>query len=904
MGESVKKRLGRSLLLKPLLFIAAVACLSIGLFLFISQRYITSHLEAEERIFRQGLISVVSAARSAIEPVLAEVRAGRLGREDAIGRIRPIVRSLTYEDRDGKNYVFMSTYDGTILVLPFSPAQEMMNRIELRDSRGTYILKTLINAAKTRPEGSFVRYYSPHFLRTPASPRGEIEEKLTYVIGLPEIECYIATGMYLDRFINEQKEMLIKLKYASILLLVVVLIPLSIAGSVIFFRNRQLLAETDTRRRAEDELKKSEEKYRSIFENAVEGIFQTSPEGSLISINPAFAHILGYGSPEELLDNVGNVSLIYADPFERKRHIETLNDRGVAKDYIVTLKRRDGSLVCVSANTRAVRDEQGNVIYYEGILEDITERRRAEEQLKESRERLRTVLEHSLDIIYQRNLRKGCYDYISPAIRDITGWSVEEFSRFDLESLFTLVHPDDAPALNNEIARAVNDCREKGRGTCGNEYRLKKKDGDYCWLADSITVLPDSEGNPLYLQGVVRDITERKRLEQRRRELEKSLSRADKLNAIGTLAAGIAHDFNNMLAAIFGYMEMALEKAKKTGQQQIAQYLSRSVSSLERARDLTGQLLTFTKGGAPRKSSLNVADFVKKSAVFSLSGSGILPVMDVDGSITCDFDEVQMARALNNIIINAREAMPEGGRINITVAGVAAQDIPEPYEKGDYVMILVRDHGQGIPRENIARIFDPFFSTRSAHSGLGLTATYSIVRQHGGFITVESEAGKGTVFSIYLPAARDRAAGEAMAPSGLKSGTRRVLVMDDEAQLRDMLSIMLKDMGYDASLAEDGDRALEMAGEAALEGRPFRCAILDLTVPGGRGGKDIIGDLLQIDPEIRIVASSGYSNDPVMADHAAHGFFAKLGKPYSREDLERILESVFGRAGAEDRDVG
>lgn len=892
-----KDRHNRSLLLKPLLFIIAVACFSIGILLFISQHYITSHFEAVEKQYRQGLVSIVSAARNAVEPVLSQVRSGRLSREEAVSRIRAIIRSLTYEDQDGQNYIFMSTYDGTTLVQPFDLKQEMTNRIELRDSKGTYILKSLIQAAKSRPEGSFVRYYYPHFVKDRTHPGSAIQEKLTYVIGLPEIECYIATGMYLERVIREQKEMLMKLKYASVLLLIMVLIPVSAAGSVIVSRNRQLLAEAETRRKAQEELKESEEKYRSIFENAVEGIYQTSPEGLFISINPAFARMLGYESPGELVEKVGNVSLIYAEPSERKGLIETLNNRGVVKDYVVTLKRKDGSPVCVSLNSRSVRDEDGKVIYYEGILEDITERVRAEEELRESRERFRAVLEHSLDIIHQRNLHKDRYDFISPAVRDITGWSVEEVSSLSLDEIRGLVHPDDAPALQRELAKAFNECRMNGRGTCVMEYRIRKKDGEYCWLADSIIVLPDREGKPLYLQGVVRDITERKRLEQHRRELETSLARADKLNAIGTLAAGIAHDFNNMLTGMFGYLEIALETAKKNGEQQIARYLARAVCSLEKAKGLTGELLTFAKGGAPSKSPRNLADFVKKAVLFSVSGSDILTSFNVERDMKCDLDEIQMARALNNIIMNAREAMPGGGRIDVSITGVSAEDVPEPYEKENYAVISIRDHGPGIAPEHFAKIFDPFFSTKEVRSGLGLTASYSIVRQHGGFITVESEPGKGAKFSIYLPLAPEPAPAE-KAPASRGQDSCRVLVMDDEELILDVLSIMLKDMGYDVSVAGDGDSALAMAGKAAAEGKPFRCAILDLTIPGGRDGKDIIGELLQIDPGLKVVASSGYSTDPVMGDHAAYGFFAKLEKPYHREDLARIISSIFCPAGA------
>ncbi|MBE0602334.1 MAG: cache domain-containing protein [Deltaproteobacteria bacterium] len=369
-----KRKQDRTSLLKPLLFLALLVCLSIGVFLFVSQHHMNSLFDGVEEQYRQGLINVVSVARNAAGPVLAQVRSGEIDREEAIRRLRPMIRSMAYQDRDGMNYVFMSDYDGTMLVQPFEPDMEMINQLDLRDVHGVYIIRELIRAAKTRPGGSFVRYH--YYI--PAVH--EVQEKLSYVVGLPEIGCYIGTGMYMKRTIEEQREILSKIWYAFIWLLAAVLIPVSASIFFIISRNNRLLAEIGIREKAEGELKKSEEKYRSIFENSAEGIFQADPEGRIINVNPMFARLAGYRSPREMVDADPRTSQFYEDPHDRERLLGILREKGFVADHEVRLKRRDGTTFWASLNTRMVRDEKGAVLYFEGTLDDITERKHAEEE--------------------------------------------------------------------------------------------------------------------------------------------------------------------------------------------------------------------------------------------------------------------------------------------------------------------------------------------------------------------------------------------------------------------------------------------------------------------------------------------------------------------------------------------
>ncbi|HOI75681.1 MAG TPA: cache domain-containing protein [Syntrophales bacterium] len=370
----MQKEKGKYLLLKPLLAIALLAGLSIGAFFIVYQHWMNSLFDLVEVQHRQNLIQIVSIARNAVEPVLSQVRAGTMQPAEALKRIRTLVRTMTYEDQYGNNYVFMSSYDGIMLVQPFEPAKELTNQWDLRDVRGLYIIRELVGAAMARPSGSFVKYY----YHLPGVH--EEQEKLAYVVGVPELQCYIGTGMYMQRAIREQQENLQNVQYGSILLFIAILIPISASMIAVLNRNRLLSEEIANRMQIENELKESEEKYRSIFENAVEGIFQITADGRFISVNPAFARIAGYGSPGEMVDGISSINNnLLANPGDGERYREILDDKGFVEDFEIAMKRNDGSIVWVSINSRVVKDEKGRLLYYEGTIEDISERKRAEE---------------------------------------------------------------------------------------------------------------------------------------------------------------------------------------------------------------------------------------------------------------------------------------------------------------------------------------------------------------------------------------------------------------------------------------------------------------------------------------------------------------------------------------------
>ncbi len=376
-----------------------------------------------------------------------------------------------------------------------------------------------------------------------------------------------------------------------------------------------------------------------------------------------------------------------------------------------------------------------------------------------------------------------------------------------------------------------------------------------------------------------------------RKKMQSELLRVQKLESLGVLAGGIAHDFNNLLTAILGNTSIAKRRIEP-GNDAYERLLEAEKASL-RARELTRQLLTFAKGGAPIKRTASITELIKESARFSLRGSKAKCEFSLPEEVwPVEADEAQMSRVINNLIINADQAMPDGGTIHIKAENaVVGSGSGLPIESGMYVKISIRDEGHGIPEELAEKIFDPYFTTKPTGTGLGLSIAYSIVKNHNGFITLESGPGKGTTFYIYLPASREKVMMQETKAAAV-SGKGRVLVMDDEHIVRLAAGFMLRDLGYEAEFAKDGQEAVDLYRKSRELNRPFDTVIIDLTIPGGMGGKETIKMLKQINPGIKAIVSSGYSDDPIMSEYGSYGFQGVVEKPYTIEELGQTLHRV------------
>lgn len=416
----------------------------------------------------------------------------------------------------------------------------------------------------------------------------------------------------------------------------------------------------------------------------------------------------------------------------------------------------------------------------------------------------------------------------------------------------------------------------------GYQYSQIIRDREYD-VASAPLLNPDGS---LSVIEVLRDVTER-------RKMEGELQKAERLESIGTLAGGIAHDFNNILTGILGNITLA-KKNTESGGKTFKRLLEAEKASL-RAVSLTQQLLTLSKGGAPVTKTASLVHLIEDSATFALRGSNVKCELSIPDDLwLSEVDEGQLSQVISNIVINANEAMPKGGTINIRARNttIGAIDIL-PLPAGNYIKISIEDHGIGIAKKHIGKIFDPFFTTKQKGSGLGLTTTYAIIRNHGGHITVDSKLKVGTTFNIYLPATKKIISIEKeIREETPMAGKGKLLIMDDEEVIRQLLYDELTDIGYKVELAKDGSEAIDIYKKAKEAGQSFNAVILDLTIPGGMGGKETIEKLLEIDLGIKAIVTSGYSTDALMADFLKYGFSGILIKPYKISDVEDVLHKV------------
>jgi two-component system, cell cycle sensor histidine kinase and response regulator CckA len=405
------------------------------------------------------------------------------------------------------------------------------------------------------------------------------------------------------------------------------------------------------------------------------------------------------------------------------------------------------------------------------------------------------------------------------------------------------------------------------------------------WLDNRLVPLKNDPGETIHVLGISRDVTER-------RKLEASLQNAQKLESLGVLAGGIAHDFNNLLTAQFGYIELA-SKSLPPGSQAHA-YLDEALSVFDQSRDLTQQLITFAKGGQPRKETAELEPLLRAAVRFSLSGASVAAAFAIAPDLwLCDIDASQIRRVFDNIIINARQAMPAGGTLSVSAVNVSeGAPLPPSLGAGRYVRVAFADHGAGITEDVLPRIFDPFFTTKDRGSGLGLAVAYSIMKKHGGHIDAQSEIGRGTTFHVYLPVSTTGRTRTTVPQPGAHRGGSKVLLVEDEEPVRAVTERMLVRLGYDVMSARNGAEAIERFRQERTSDRPFDLAVVDLTMPGGMGGIELLAELRKIDPAVRALAATGYSDDQVMAHPERYGFVAAIVKPFSLDGLGRTLQKV------------
>ncbi len=629
------------------------------------------------------------------------------------------------------------------------------------------------------------------------------------------------------------------------------------------------------RKRAEEEISERGAMLQQILDTSSVAIFLVDKTGRITQANRRMAEMFGYA----LEDLPGKEYVELVHPAERETGRQKMLALLASEIPSVDLERHywrmDGTEFWGHLAGRRFYDVHGTELGLIGVISDNTERKRAEEALRLSEVRFRAIIENASVGILVADVETRMFRYANPEICRLLGYSEQDFHSLTAMDL----------AVPEELPASIEGFQAHAAGSLhATERTFRRKDGSAVRMSIS-SVRMEFDGRPC-LVGFFSDITEKRLLEEER-------LKAQKLESIGTLAGGIAHDFNNLLQGIFGYISMA--KLTIDQRDKSLAMLGQAEKALHQSVNLTSQLLTFSKGGKPVKRVVDLREVIENAVKFALSGSRVTYDISLsDDLCAVEADAGQIGQVVQNIVLNAMQAMPLGGRIEI-----AARNVPSTRAAGlplsapdGLVEIVVRDRGTGIPPEHLPRIFDPYFTTKEKGSGLGLATSYSVVKNHDGMFSVSSEMGKGSTFTVYLPASRAAQEQAAASPGRFEGRKGRVLVMDDEAMVRVVAGELLRELGHEAEFAEHGDAAIEKFKQAKAEGRPFDVIILDLTIRGGKGGAETLRELLEIDPGVRAVVSSGYSDDEVVATYRQHGFHSFLKKPYDIQELGRVLNDM------------
>ncbi|HAY23044.1 MAG TPA: hypothetical protein DCY27_12975 [Desulfobacterales bacterium] len=648
-------------------------------------------------------------------------------------------------------------------------------------------------------------------------------------------------------------------------------------------RIKQLEKEVFQLKLEKNELTSVKERLKILFECAPDGYFLCDLKGRFLDGNTTAEELSGYKKEELIGKNFLKLKLL--SPIQIKKAAVVLAK--ILKGHPIgpeefSLNRKDGSQVELEIRAFPVKIKGKTTIL--AIARDITERKRADEALRSSDQKFRSIFEHMAaaccfdEIVYEDGKP---VDYriidVNPAYEKIIGIAKSVAAGALASKLYGT---GEAPFLD-----VYSKVAETGQAASFEAY--------FPPIKKDLNVIVSCPGIGGQFFTVFSDISERKQAEQQMLFLQDQLRQSQKMEAIGRLAGGVAHDFNNLLTAILGNIAMASLNADT--KPFVLERLAEAEKACLRAQNLTRQLLTFSKGEKPRKKLASIGDLLKTSASLMLRSSNVRRQANIPEALWwAEVDEEQIQQAVNHLLINADQAMPQGGVIYIFAENLKIGEASRlPLTPGTYIKITIRDQGVGILPEHLDKVFDPFFTTKRRGSGLGLSTVYTIIKNHDGYITVESTPNGGATFTVYLPASQKKGPLLKETKLPLTFGRGKILLMDDEEMILEVSSAMLRRLGYEVTAAQDGAEAICLYQEAMEAGTPFDAVILDLTVPGGLGARETIGDLKQINPEAKVIVSSGFFDDPVMDNFYESGFVGIMPKPYNITQLSAMMHKIF-----------
>jgi PAS domain S-box-containing protein len=638
-------------------------------------------------------------------------------------------------------------------------------------------------------------------------------------------------------------------------------------------------------KKTEEQLRQSEEKFRTLS-NTVSAGLTILKDNKICYANQYLLDVSGYTFEEiKKLDFLDLVHKDYKDLL-KNRHIDRKNGIEVDRDVEYKAIKKNGDELWVHLNT--------GTIMYEGeeatlaTLWDITSQKEIEQALATEKERLDVTLSSIGDSVISTDTNTKIIT-VNKSAEILTGYTIEEAVGRSLDEICKVINETTHEKIPNKFTQLV---AQYGIVEYKRHIMLLSRDGAEHYIDMSVSPIKMKNGNIIGMVIVFRDISERQKLES-------ELFKARKLESLGVLAGGIAHDFNNILTGIITNLFMA--KISMPIESEGYNLIVDAEKACFRASRLTKQLLTFSKGGAPVKEVASVKELIEETVGFCLSGSNANYRLDIPDDLpAATIDKGQIDQVLNNLLINAQQAMPTGGTITVTAETVTVNDYPSSEDNqalsalsaGNYIKVSIKDEGIGIKPKDMEKIFDPYYTTKPQGTGLGLTTSYSIIKNHNGIITVESKIGKGSIFSFYLPALEVSIESAASEEKKVHINGGKILIMDDDEAVRTVVDQLLGKLGYKVSCTSNGNETIELYKNAIKENDQFDVVIMDLTIPGGMGGKEVVKTLLEYNPNLKAIVFSGYSNDPVMANFRDYGFCGVIVKPFNIDEFVRVVETV------------